>query len=124
MSRPAVDAYEALSRTDRAAVAEAIRRIGPDAGTPLRIPPGDSGGSYLAMAPADPEGPVVIYRRLAPDEGDGYLVTAIVGREEFKGYQRAERQGVLDTPLGRLLLGLAAGAAVAAILSRSRPPVA
>jgi hypothetical protein len=104
MSRPAVDAFETLSKSQQAAVAEAIRRIGPDAGTLLKIPPGGSGGGYLAMVPSDPDGPVVIYRRLTADEGDGYLVTAIVGRSEYKSYQRAERQGILDTPLGRLLL--------------------
>jgi hypothetical protein len=65
--------------------------------------------SYTVIEPAGDKSPVVIYRELDDREGGGYLVTAIVDRDEYDGYRRAERQGALDTPLARLLLGPASG---------------
>jgi hypothetical protein len=123
LSPPAIEAIRELPKSQATAVAEAIRRIGPDQGTPLKIPPGKGGGQFLAIVPDEADAPVVIYRKLTPDEGEGYLVTAIVEREEYEGYQRAEREGILDTPLGRLLLGVAAGAAAYALVRSTRAPV-
>jgi hypothetical protein len=111
LSSAAAETLRALPKKVAAQVAEAIRRIGPDEGTPLKIPGDKSGYRYLAIEPSGRNSPVVIYRTLTRSEGDGYLVTAIVGRDEYDGYQRAERQGALDTPVGRALIGVAIGAA-------------
>lgn len=122
LSRLAIDALQDLPKDQAAAVAGAIRHIGPGSGSPLKIrSPGNPGEPYFAIVPNDDAAPVVIYRKLGPAEGGGYLVTALTGRNEFGGYERAERQGILDSPAGKLLIAFAVAAAAAP--RGSRPPV-
>ncbi len=121
MSRVAADTLRELPDDAAKAVAETIDHIGEDRGRPLKIPASKSGGTFYAMVPADKHAPVVIYRKLTPDEGEGFLVTAIIDRFEYLGYLRAEKRGALDTPLGRFLLGVAAGAVTSAVMRSLRP---
>lgn len=121
VSGSVVEALKKLPRNRAQSVAAAIQRIGPDVGRPLKIQqPGGAKGPYLAITPDDDAAPVVIYRRLASDEDEGYLVTALVGRDEYAGYERAERRGILDTPVGRFLMGVAAGAVTYGLLRSGR----
>jgi len=110
LSRHAVSALERLDRSEAHAVAEAITRINSGAGRPLRIEPKTMPGDrYQVVVPDHPAAPVVIYRRLASSEGGGYLVTALAGRSDYEGYERAERDGFLDSAAGQFVTGLAAG---------------
>ncbi len=108
LSRSAADTLRALPEDELAAVAETLRRIGAARGRALKIPPSKSGGTFYALVPSDEKAPVVIYRALTPDEGEGVLVAAIIDRREYAGYLRAERSGALDTPLARWVLDVAA----------------
>jgi hypothetical protein len=121
LSRLAADTLHELSDDAAETVAETIDRIGVDRGQSLKIPRSKTGGTFYAMVPTDKDGPVVIYRRLAPDEGEGFLVTAIINRQEYVGYLQAERRGALDTPLGQFLLGVAAGVVTHAVIRSLRP---
>jgi hypothetical protein len=110
LSKLVVETLRDLPEGQAKAVAGAIGRIAPDAGRPLKIrpPTGADRRRYLAIVPQQPDAPVVIYRKLRPadGEGNGYLVTALINRREYEGYERAEREGVLDTPAGNLLMWL------------------
>jgi hypothetical protein len=110
LSRYAVTALEKLDRGEAHAVAEAITRINSGDGKPLMIQsramPSER---YWVVVPDDPVAPVVIYRKLARSEGVGYLVTALAGRSDYEGYERAERDGFLESAAGRLVTGVAAG---------------
>lgn len=108
VSEPVIEQMRGLPRDHAAAVARAVERIRPEAGIVLRIPPpAVPGGHYLAAVPDGPDVPVVIYRELNQDEGDGYLVTALADRASYAAYRQAERQGLTSTPLWRLLASTA-----------------
>ena len=118
-SRAAADALEGLPRSQQRAVAQAVQHIDRgETGQRLKIePPDEPDGAYFAMETADSEAPVVIYRRITDQDDVSYvLVTALVDRADFGAYQRADDRGLLDTSLGKFLLGDGAGASLAAIL--------
>jgi hypothetical protein len=103
-----VEEMRRMSRPEAAAAARAIQAIGPDAGTPVRIPsPGNPDGHYLALVPDDPAAPIVIYRPVTVDADSGYVVIALASRDTYAAYEQAERAGVLDTPLGKAVLSAA-----------------
>lgn len=114
LSRAAIDALNDLPKSQARAVARAVDylRSGGEASQRLKFSlPGADGENYYALRTAPP-GPVMIYRPLTEDEGGGYLVTAIVANSDFSAYERADQKGLLDTTLGKVLLGAAAAAAV------------
>jgi hypothetical protein len=112
MSRAAQGELGKLAPDQAAAVTEAMHQIGHVEGVPLKkIPPGAGDNAFYAAVPRAPDAPVAVYRQLTPDEGRGYLVTAIVSRDVYNGYQRAEREGILDNPV------VQAGLATAAVIS-------
>lgn len=111
VAAPVVTQMRKMPRAQAAAAARAIEGIGPDIGTPLRIPtPGNPGGRYLALVPDDPQAPVVLYRPLSHGEGCGYFVAALASRETYDAFRRAEREGLLETALGKALLAAATAA--------------
>jgi hypothetical protein len=84
------------------AVDDAIRHIPSGAGEPIQLdlPEAPPGRQYRAIVPHATDAPVVIYRSLEPSEHvDGnWLVTTLVGRDQYREYRRAEMNGLLDTP--------------------------
>lgn len=51
----------------------------------------------------------MIYRERSHGEGDGYLVTALVDREAYEAYKKAEQEGLTSTPLWKMVTTSAAG---------------
>jgi hypothetical protein len=132
VAQAVLDRLEALAATDpgqAASVAEAVQSVGRAKAVPIRIDlaGGPAGARYMALAPSDPDAPVVIYRQRIPeaDDGAGWLVTSLVPRDEYQQYRQAERTGLLDDPIVRGVM-LAGGVALALWLaSRSvKPPMA
>lgn len=109
-----------------AAVAQAILTIGQAKAVPIRIDPPKAppGTKYMALAPSDPDAPVIIYRQRNPkvDSGPGWLVTALLSRDEYQQYREAERTGLLDDPAFQALLVAAAALGVIWLASRSSKP--
>jgi hypothetical protein len=95
------------------AVDEAIRQIPNGAGNPVRVdvPDAPTDREYRAIVPADAGAPVVFYRSLAANPDGGWLVTALMDQDKYEDYRRAERSGLLDTPLVREAASAAATAA-------------
>jgi hypothetical protein len=93
----------------------AIRSIPSERGEPVRIDvPGlPPDREYRAIVPDTRSAPVVIYRRLRPDDSvDGdWLVTTLIDRDEYEEYLRAERRGIVDNPAVRHITGSVAGSA-------------
>lgn len=98
-----VTRMEQLDPQQAAAVARAIASVGKDQGTPIRIdlPGGSRSRGYKALAPSDPEAPVVIYRRAT---GGTWLVAALLDRDKYRLYRQAERANLLDDPVFRALI--------------------
>lgn len=117
LSQPAVDAMDELPEPQIPAVADAIKRIGAKPGERLRFrPPGVPGEHLEVMVPvSDAAAPVVVYRRLTKEEGEGYLVAALVDREAYRDYERAERDGTFDTRSGKLGLATVTDAVAATV---------
>jgi hypothetical protein len=112
ISRAAQDAIKDLSRRHRSAVAQAADRIARgEQGQPLRLTlPEAPEQTYYAMASADKDAPVVIYRHFTEEErgdGDGYLIANLVSPSDYKSYEHAEERGILDRPSVRYLLDIA-----------------
>jgi len=84
----------------------AIKSIPDTRGEPVRVvglePQQER--KYLAAVPPGYDAPVVIYRPLEPGEGPqgDWLVTALVNRDEYEEYRRAEMRGILDDPTVRV----------------------
>jgi hypothetical protein len=79
-------------------VARAIQRIGKEEGQPFESPDGGAGESYKVMVPDDDQAPVVVYRQ----DDDGYLVTGLTKRADYRTYTRADPYvSLFDTPAGR-----------------------
>jgi hypothetical protein len=95
------------------AVDAAIMRIPSGDGDPVRIPvPGaPPDREYRAILPASRDAPVVIYRAMEPGEGDGegWVVTTLIDRDEYEQYMRAERNGILDAPAVKQVTEAVAG---------------
>ncbi len=104
------------------AVDDAIKHI-PLGAEPVRIdvPGGPPDRQYLAMVPYGRGAPVVIYRRLEPDDGaDGdWLVTTLIERDKYDEYQRAEQKGILDAPVVKEMAMSVAGT-VSALTAKVR----
>jgi hypothetical protein len=110
-----------------AAVAEAILTVGEAKAVPIRIdlPNGPPGAKYMVLAPSDPDAPVIIYRPRIPavDGGPGWLVTALLPRDEYQQYREAERTGLLDDPTFQKLMLAALALGIIWLASRpSKPP--
>jgi hypothetical protein len=90
LAKHVIEALRELPRGHADAVAGAIRRIGKEPETPLDPQrPGEGGKQYLVVVPTDDSGaPVMIYRKLQPGEGRGYLVTGLGDRETFGALER------------------------------------
>ena len=126
VAQAVLDRLEMLAEANpeqAATVAHAILTVGQAKAAPIRIdlPNGPSGSKYMALAPSNPDAPVIIYRRRVPevDGGSGWLVTALLPREEYQQYREAERTGLLDDPTFQKLL--LAGLALGIIWLASRP---
>lgn len=108
------------------AVARAIQTVGRAQAAPIRIdlPNGPPGAKYMALAPSDPDAPVIIYRALIPDvdRRSGWLVTALLPPTEYRQYREAERTGLLDDPMFQTLMLIGLAAAVAWLVTRSGKP--
>lgn len=100
------------------AVARAIAAVSEDRGRPIRIdlPGGPANRVYKALAPSDPEAPVVIYRQAA---GGTWLVAALLDRDKYRAYREAEQSNLLDDPTFRALIMGALGIAGIYLLSRA-----
>jgi hypothetical protein len=108
LSHYATGALQRLQPAEARSVAQAIGRIKSGGGKTMKIQPSNvPGGTYKCVVPDDDIAPVVIYRALTSNEGGGYLVTALTDRGEFERYERAARDGFLDTDLGHLITGVA-----------------
>lgn len=107
------------------AVARAIQTVGKAKPVPIRIDLPDStpGASYMALASADPEAPVIIYRQLVPhvDDDKGWLVTALLAPAEFRRYKEAEKTGLLDDPVFQALLVAGAIAGIIWLAGKAQP---
>jgi len=108
LSPTAADTLRKLPEDKVQAVARAIDRIDVDQGRRLKIPPSRSGNPFYAVVAPGKDAPIVIYRPLNANEGKGFLVAAIINRDEYEGYIRADRKGVLDTALAQYILDVAA----------------
>ena len=94
-----VKALRRLPEPQAEAVASAIDAIGKTPTKPLL--PGPDGKNYMIIAPVESNAPAVIYRKL--DDEDGFLVTAIVERDTYDAYQRADEDSRSDfSPWDRL----------------------
>lgn len=128
VAQAVLDRLNRLAETDpdqADAVARAIQTVGRARAAPIRIdlPNGPPGAKYMALAPSDPDAPVIIYRALIPgvDHGSGWLVTALLPPTEYRQYREAESTGLLDDPMfQKLMIGLAA--AIAWLATRSGKP--
>lgn len=132
VAQAVLDRLEALATTgpeQAAAVAQGIQSVGQAKAVPIRIElaGGPAGAKYMALAPSDPDAPVIIYRQRIPgvDGGAGWLVTSLLPRDEYQQYRQAERTGLLDDPLFQALM-IAGGVALALWLTgrSAKPPVA
>jgi hypothetical protein len=113
MTPDAVSTLRKLARPQAESVARAIAAIGQVEGQPV-VAPDENDRKYLAMVPDDHEAPVVMYR--AADD-NGYLVTALVDRQTYKTYEKAERlPSFLQSPTFRTAVGAVTAAAIGAIL--------
>lgn len=110
------------------AVVRAIQEVGHAKARPIKIPVsgGPTGAAYMALAPSDPDAPVLIYRALIPGTdhyAPGWLVTTLLSRAEYNAYRHAESTGLLDDPVVRSLLVVGIGALIAWLMSRpAKPP--
>jgi mRNA-degrading endonuclease RelE of RelBE toxin-antitoxin system len=89
----AVEALRRLPKPQVEAVLSAIVAIGRTPAKPLL--PGADGKQYMIIAPVDSNAPAVIYRKL--DDEDGFLVTAVVERDTYDAYQRADEESRTDS---------------------------
>jgi hypothetical protein len=99
-----------LAPDQAAAVARTIQHLAERRGVPLRISAtGPRGENYLVVTPDTDHAPAIIYREMSPGEDGSYLVAAVVDRDTFREYQRAEQQGLLDDPAVQALAAAIAG---------------
>jgi hypothetical protein len=129
VAQAVLDKLDRLAETDpdqAEAVARAIQTVGRAKAAPIRIdlPNGPRGAKYMALAPSDPDAPVIIYRALIPgvDNRPGWLVTTLLPPSEYQRYREAERSGLLDDPAFQKLMLAGLAAAAAWFLSRSGKP--
>lgn len=118
LSHSATSVLRGLQPAEARSVVYAIARIKSGAGRSLKIqPPNVPGGTYRCVVPDDDAAPVVIYRALTSSEHGDYLVTALTDRQEFERYERAARDGLLETDLGHLVTGVATAAGTASAMN-------
>lgn len=114
-----VSALEELPAEVAASIAEAIESIGDKEGKEFKPPDGSTGERYMVMIPDHDEAPVVVYR----SDGDGYLVTGLMKRADYKTYIRPVPStslfDALDTPVEAALL-VGGALLIAYLLSRSK----
>lgn len=129
VAQAVLDRLDKLAETDpdqAEAVARAIQTVGRAQAAPIRIdlPNGLPGAKYMALAPSDPDAPVIIYRALIPgvDRGSGWLVTALLSPTEYRRYREAESTGLLDDPMFQKLMLIGFAAAIAWLATRSSKP--
>lgn len=103
VSQAVLDRLDELAETEPEkadSAARAIQSVGRVPAAPIRIdlPGGPRGAKYVALVPADPDAPVIIYRALIPevDTGSGWLVTALLSPTEYQRYREAERTGLQE----------------------------
>jgi hypothetical protein len=92
----------------RAVLIRSIGSISQGAGEPVDIPGAPPGTSYLALVPAEPSLPVIIYRPMLPDEDGDWLVTALLDRDTYRQQREAEKRGILGDPAIRSSIQVAA----------------
>jgi hypothetical protein len=117
LSVPVVQTLRGLGDGQKQSVAAAIRNIRAGAGKPLNMNNRSlnaEGGQYRVIVPDQSDAPVVIFRQLGSSEPGDFLVTALTDRQVFNDYERAERQGVLDSKVVQAWVDLAVGTASAA----------
>lgn len=132
VAQAVLDRLGTLAKTDpeqAAVVAKAIQSVGQAKAVPIRIDlaGGPAGAKYMALAPSDPDAPVIIFRERIPgvDGGAGWLVTSLLPRDEYQQYRQAESTGLLDDPVFQSLMLLGGAALVVWLASRStKPPAA
>ncbi len=120
VARTVLDEIKGLEPPEADAVRETIDSIRTTDGVPVDIPVAPPGTAYLALAPADPAAPVVIYRPMLPDEGGDWLVTALMDREDYGVQREAQRNGLLRDPAVRTAVTAAATAISDAVNGRRR----
>jgi hypothetical protein len=114
-----VTRMEQLPSHQAESVARAIAAVPADQGVPIRIdvPDSPSGRKYKALAPEDPDAPVVIYCR-EPILGN-WLVVALLDRDKYQQYRHAESANLLDDPAFKALMSAALIAAGVYLIVKS-----
>jgi hypothetical protein len=110
ITQSALQQLNALDDADAQAVDAAIQAI--DAGTrePVRLPGAPPGTSYLARPTRrNPGGPVIIYRPLLPDEGDGWLIVSLLKPEEYRDLRQAEELVATSSAAREIVNAIVAG---------------
>jgi len=115
VAQTVLDRMDQLDPVRQDAVARAIQAVGQAPAAPIRIdvPDGPPGAEYMALAPSDPDAPLVIYRKLHEGQsnpGFAYLVTALLDADKYQQYKQVEAARLLDDPAFKALVqGLAVG---------------
>jgi hypothetical protein len=111
ITQSALEQLNALDNADAQAVDAAIQAI--DEGTtrePVRLPGAPPGTSYLALPTRrNPGGPVIIYRPLLPNEGDGWLVVSLLKPEEYRDLRQAEELVATSSAAREIVNAIVAG---------------
>jgi hypothetical protein len=129
IAQAVLDRLEKLAETSSeqaTAVAAAIQNVGRAKASSIKIhvSNGPPGAKYMALAPSDPDAPVIIYRALTQgeDHAPGWLVTTLLSPDEYRRYREAESTGLLDDPMVQGLLLAGFGAFLIWLMSRSGKP--
>jgi hypothetical protein len=118
-----VSRMEQLPAHQAEAVARAIARVPTDPGVPIRIdvPGGPPGPNYKALAPEDPDAPIVIYHQ--ERTRGNWLVVALLDRDKYQEYRQAEKTNLFDDPAFQTLMtaGLIAAGVYLIVRAGSKP---
>jgi hypothetical protein len=101
LTAAAQDAFSELRTTSPEqahAVTRAINEIPVRRGQPIDLPGAPSDAPFLAREPADPDAPVVIYRRTTIGEDGDWLVVSLMKRGVYRSNRRAERELADSSP--------------------------
>jgi hypothetical protein len=111
-----VSELDDLTPDAAASVARAIERIGKEEGEPFSPPDAREDERYLVMVPDRDEAPIVVYRK----DKNGYLVTGLAKRADFKTYTAEPSESFLDTPIGQAALAAGGTLLITWLLNRAR----
>jgi hypothetical protein len=115
VTRRAQEQINALDDAGARAVDWAIQGIGERTSEPIKLPGAPPGTTYLALPARNATaGPVIIYRPLLPDEGDGWLILSLLSREEYRNIRQAEEL-VATSPAAREIVDAAVAGTVATV---------